>query len=120
MIAARRRESGVEVVAMLRGGLVVIAGRRWDVKRLWRKRKTVLMSGVCSQYLRSSSGVAGAGSSSMPQRAACVESAAEIWARRDASWRVGLKSKDAAAFAVGVEDLGCDLEDVGTVIGIPA
>lgn len=120
MMAARRRESGVDVVAMLRGGLFVVAGRRWDVKRLWRKRKTVLMSGVCSQYSRSSSGVVGAGSSSMPQRAACVESAAEVWAGRHASCSVGLKSKDAAVFAVGVDGFGCDLEDVGTVIGMPA
>lgn len=110
----------MDVVAMLRGGLLVVAGRRWDVKRLWRKRKTVLMSGVCSQYSRLSSGVAGAGSSSMPQRAACVESAAEVCAGRVASCRVGLKSKDAAAFAVGVGGLDCDLEDVGIVIGIPA
>ena len=120
MIAARRRESGVDVVAMLRGGLFVAAGRRWDEKRLWRKRKTVLISGVCSQYSLSSSGVVGAGSSSMPQRAACVESAAEFCAGTDASCRVGLNSKDAAAFVVGVEGLGCDLDDVGTVIGIPA
>lgn len=33
-MAARRRESGVDVVAMLRGGLLVVAGRRWEVKRL--------------------------------------------------------------------------------------
>lgn len=56
----------------------------------------------------------------MPQRAACVESAAEVWAGRDASCSVGLKSKDAAVFAVGVDGLGCDLEDVDTVIGMPA
>ena len=119
MIAARRRESGVDVVAMLRGGLIVAAGRRWDVKRL-RKRKTVLISGVCSQYSLSSSGVVGAGSSSMPQRAAWVESAAAFCTGTDVSCRVGLNSKDAAALVVGVEGLGCDLEDVGTVIGIPA
>lgn len=120
MIAARRNESGVEVVAMLRGGLVVVAGRRCEVKRLWRKRKTVLISGLCSQYARSSSAAIGAGSSSMPQRAACVESAAEVCVGRDASCRVGLKSKDVVVFAVGVEGLGCDLDDVAFVTGIPA
>lgn len=120
MMAARRNESGVDVVAMLRGGLLVVAGRRCEVKRLWRKRKTVLMSGLCSQYARSSSAAIGEDSSSMPQRAACVDSAVENCVGRDASCRVGLKSKDAAAFAVGVEGLGCDLDDVGIVTGIPA
>ena len=120
MMAARRNESGVDVVAMLRGGLLVVAGRRCEVNRLWRKRKTVLISGLCSQYARSSSGVVGGGSSSMPQRAACVDSAAEVCVGMDAACRVGLKSKDAAAFPVGVEGLGCDLDEVGTVIGIPA
>ena len=78
------------------------------------------MSGVSSQYAESSSGAAGVGSSSMPQRAACVESEGEVGAGRGASCSVVLKSKDAAAFAVGGGGLGCDLEDVGTVTGIPA
>ena len=121
MIAARRRESAVGVVATLGGGLLVVAGRRWDVKRLWSKRKTVLMSGVCSQYSRSSSCVSAAASSSMPHKAACAESAVEVCAGIDGSCcKVGLKSKDAAALAGGADGLGCDLEDVGTVTGMPA
>jgi len=73
MIAARRKLSGVIAVAILvgRGGV----GRE-EVKRWWRKRKTVLRVDGRSQYSRSVWGCdcAEDGSSSMPHRAACVDS----------------------------------------------
>ena len=109
MTAARRRESGVDVVAIL-AGLLTVEGRRWDVKRLRRKRKTVLMSGVCSQYSRSFCSASDEGSSSIPQSAACAESLVDVGVGRFASWRVGLKLTEAAeakpTFAVLAEGFG--------------
>lgn len=52
MIAARRKESGVLEVAIV-VGFTVGDERREEVKRVWRKRKMVLRSGVRSQYSRS-------------------------------------------------------------------
>lgn len=60
----------------------------------------------------------------MPQRAAWAGSAVEVWVCKGASWRVGSKAKEVdeivGRFAVGEEDFGWDLEDVGAVTGMPA
>jgi len=87
MIAARRKLSGVIAVAILvgRGGV----GRE-EVKRWWRKRKMVLRVGGRSQYSRSvwGCGCTEDGSSSMPHRAACVDSE---WADVGRCCNVGAK-----------------------------
>lgn len=57
----------------------------------------------------------------MPQRAACVESAVEGELRWGASWRVGGKVKEVGERLVGERGgLRWDLEEVGTVMGMPA
>lgn len=89
MTAARRRDAGVAVVAMVGvDGEGAVGFEKW-----WsRRRKMVRTSGVRSQRSRSWSKVGrGRGSSSMPQRAAWVVSEVGVVGHGRCSWSVGLK-----------------------------